>query len=184
MDPLKALQLLGLELPTPPEPGGNYTSAKTSGNLVYLSGVISQTADGILTGTVGLDHSIEEGYDAATSNSLAPATVPLRPFCGIMGVAPAEHGEFRTRATGIFGGNMDVRELATGATLYLPIQRPGALLSCADAHAAQGDGEVCINGIECPADVSLRFHLHKRQQLVGPLTESSPAHDHTAPAGS
>ena len=113
--------------------------------------------------------------EADVTRSLAPATLPLRPFCGIMGVAPAEHGEFRTRPPGIFGGNMDVRELATGATLYLPVQQPGALFSCGDAHAAQGDGEVCINGIECPADVTLRFHLHKHQPLTGPLIESAPS---------
>jgi acetamidase/formamidase len=89
-----------------------------------------------------------------------------------MGVAPAEHGEFRTRPPGVFGGNMDVRELSTGATLYLPVQQPGALFSCGDAHAAQGDGEVCINGIECPADVMLRFTLHKGKSLAGPLVES------------
>jgi acetamidase/formamidase len=113
--------------------------------------------------------------DVDTTRSLAPAVVPLRPFCGIMGVAPAEQGEFRTRPPGVFGGNMDVRELAAGATLYLPVQQPGALFSCGDAHAAQGDGEVCINGIECPADVSLRFHLHKHQPLAGPLVESAPS---------
>lgn len=110
-----------------------------------------------------------------TSHSLAPAVLPLRPFCGVMGVAPAEQGELRTRPPGIFGGNMDVRELATGATLYLPVQQPGALFSCGDAHAAQGDGEVCINGIECPADVSLRFTLHKHQSLSAPLIESAPS---------
>jgi acetamidase/formamidase len=120
--------------------------------------------------------------EAATSSSLAPAIVPLRPFCGIMGVAPAERGEFRTRAPGVFGGNMDVRELAAGATLYLPVLQPGALFSCGDAHAAQGDGEVCINGIECPADISLRFHLHKHQTLAGPLVESSSMQDPTAPS--
>jgi len=111
------------------------------------------------------------------TRSLGPAVIPLRPFCGILGVAPAETGEFRTRPPGIFGGNMDVRELASGATLYLPVLQPGALFSCGDAHAAQGDGEVCINGIECPADVSLRFHLHRQQLLAGPLVESSPAPD-------
>ncbi len=78
-----------------------------------------------------------------------------------MGVAPAEPGEFRTRPPGVFGGNMDVRELCAGATLYLPVLNRGALFSAGDAHAAQGDGEVCINGIECPADVTLRFHLQK-----------------------
>ena len=77
---------------------------------------------------------------------------------------------------------MDVRELAAGATLYLPVLRKDALFSCGDAHAAQGDGEVCINGIECPAEVSLRFHLHKQQHLAGPLVESSPAHDDNGPA--
>jgi acetamidase/formamidase len=113
--------------------------------------------------------------DADTTSSLAPAIVPVRPFCGIMGVAPAEHGEFRTRPPGIFGGNMDVRELGKGATLYLPVQQPGALFSCGDAHAAQGDGEVCINGIECPVDVTLRFALHRGQILAGPMIESAPA---------
>jgi acetamidase/formamidase len=111
------------------------------------------------------------------TRSLAPALVALRPFCGILGVAPAEFGEFRTRPPGSFGGNMDVRELAAGATLYLPVLQPGALFSCGDAHAAQGDGEVCINGIECPADVSLEFQLHKRRTIEGPLIESSPAPD-------
>jgi acetamidase/formamidase len=112
--------------------------------------------------------------EAQFSHSLAPAVVPLRPFCGVMGVAPAEDGEFRTRPPGIFGGNMDVRELCTGATLYLPVQNPGALFSVGDAHAAQGDGEVCINGIECPVDATLRFHLHKQRPLSGPLVDSAP----------
>jgi acetamidase/formamidase len=109
------------------------------------------------------------------TRSLAPAVVPLRPFCGVMGVAPAEPGEFRTRPPGVFGGNMDVRELSAGSTLYLPVLNPGALFSAGDAHAAQGDGEVCINGIECPADVSLRFHLLKNRPLSGPLVESGHA---------
>ncbi len=109
----------------------------------------------------------------AVSRSLAPAIVPLRPFCGVMGVAPAEPGEFRTRPPGIFGGNMDVRELCSGATLYLPVLNRGALFSAGDAHAAQGDGEVCINGIECPSDVTLRFRLHNGNALTGPLIESA-----------
>jgi acetamidase/formamidase len=111
--------------------------------------------------------------DGAFSRSLVPAIVPLRPFCGVMGVTPAEDGEFRTRPPGIFGGNMDVRELCGGATLYLPVLNTGALFSAGDAHAAQGDGEVCINGIECPADVTLRFHLHRQRPLAGPLVEST-----------
>jgi acetamidase/formamidase len=107
------------------------------------------------------------------TRSLFPAIVPLRPFCGVMGVAPAEDGEFRTRPPGPFGGNMDVRELCAGAKLYLPVLNLGALFSAGDAHAAQGDGEVCINGIECPADVTLRFRVHKHRALSGPLVESA-----------
>jgi acetamidase/formamidase len=113
--------------------------------------------------------------EGEVSKSIAPAIVPLRPFCGVMGVAPAEDGEFRTRPPGIFGGNMDVRQLCTGATLYLPVLNQGALFSAGDAHAAQGDGEVSINGIECPADVTLRFEVHKKRTLPGPMIETSAA---------
>ncbi len=121
--------------------------------------------------------------DGAVSESLAPAAVPLRPFCGVMGVAPAEDGELRTRPPGLFGGNMDVRELCTGATLYLPVLNHGALFSAGDAHAAQGDGEVCINGIECPANVTLRFQVHKQHVLPGPLVETPVSRKQDADAG-
>src|SRR4029077_20842704 len=107
---------------------------------------------------------LEEHY----SRSMAPAVVPLDPFCGIMGVAPSERGEFRTRQPGVFGGNMDVRQLTRGATLYLPVQVEGALFSCGDAHAAQGDGEVCINGIETPIGATLRFTLEQGRSIPAP----------------
>ena len=111
--------------------------------------------------------------DGNETRSLFPAVLPVRPFLGVMGVARAEDGSFRTRPPGTFGGNLDVRELCAGSKLYLPIYNRGALFSCGDGHAAQGDGEVCINGIECPLDVTLGFHLHKRQPLAGPIVESS-----------
>ena len=63
---------------------------------------------------------------------------------------------------GVFGGNMDTRQLTQGTTLYLPVQVEGALFSCGDAHAAQGDGEVCVTGIETPMyGATLRFTLHE-----------------------
>jgi acetamidase/formamidase len=119
-----------------------------------------------------------------STGSLTPAVVPVRPFLGVMGVARAEDGVFRTRPPGAFGGNLDVRELCAGSRLYLPVFNHGALFSCGDGHAAQGDGEVCINGIECPLDVTLRFNLHKQQPLAGPLVEASEvaAPDSTATA--
>lgn len=133
----------------------------------------------MITGLGFLKERFTEPYlfhwelDGLVSRSLAPAVVPLRPFCGVMGVAPGEDGEFRTRPPGIFGGNMDVRDLCAGASLYLPVFNEGALFSAGDAHAAQGDGEVCINGIECPADVTLRFRLHKGVRLTGPMLETA-----------
>jgi acetamidase/formamidase len=122
--------------------------------------------------------------DGESTSSLAPAVVPVRPFLGVMGVARADDGAFRTRPPGPFGGNLDVRELCAGSRLYLPVFNAGALFSCGDGHAAQGDGEVCINGIECPLDVTLRFNLHKRQPLAGPIVEASnsTAPDSTADA--
>ena len=111
--------------------------------------------------------------DGEFSSSLFPAVVPLRPFLGVMGVARGEDGSFRTRPPGPFGGNLDVRELCAGSRLYLPVFNPGALFSCGDGHAAQGDGEVCINGIECPLDATLRFRLHKHHALSGPVIEAS-----------
>ena len=75
MSPLETLTQLGHTLPAPPAPGGNYTSAKTSGNVVYLSGVISQTAEGIITGTVGLDRTVDDGYAAARSCALLQLAV-------------------------------------------------------------------------------------------------------------
>jgi acetamidase/formamidase len=111
--------------------------------------------------------------DGESTSSLAPAVVPVRPFLGVMGVARADDGAFRTRPPGPFGGNLDVRELCAGSRLYLPVFNHGALFSCGDGHAAQGDGEVCINGIECPLDVTLRFNLHKQQPLAGPIVEAS-----------
>jgi acetamidase/formamidase len=116
--------------------------------------------------------------DGESTSSLFPAVVPVRPFLGVMGVARGENGAFRTRPPGAFGGNLDVRELCAGSRLYLPVFNQGALFSCGDGHAAQGDGEVCINGIECALDVVLRFHLHKNQSLSGPVVESS---DQAAP---
>ena len=75
MNAIDALERLGFTLPAPPAPGGNYTSAKTSGNIVHLAGVISQTGDRVLTGTVGHDRSIDEGYAAARACALLQLAV-------------------------------------------------------------------------------------------------------------
>jgi enamine deaminase RidA (YjgF/YER057c/UK114 family) len=75
MDPLDVLAQLGHTLPPPPLRGGNYVSAKTAGSIVYLSGVISQTPDGVITGTVGLDRNVDDGYAAARTCALLQLSV-------------------------------------------------------------------------------------------------------------
>jgi enamine deaminase RidA (YjgF/YER057c/UK114 family) len=77
-DPEENLAALGLALPAPPAPGGNYVSAKRAGAVLYLSGVISTGPDGILTGTAGVDRTIEEGYAAARVCALTQLAVLKR----------------------------------------------------------------------------------------------------------
>jgi len=94
--------------------------------------------------------------------------IPLNPFCGVMGVARAEKGEFPVMPPGNFGGNMDCKHLTRGSELYLPVFVEGALFSVGDGHAAQGDGEVCVTAIESPIYVVLEFDLVKNANLKRP----------------
>jgi acetamidase/formamidase len=94
--------------------------------------------------------------------------VPVEPFLGTMGACPAGAKEQPVMPPGTFGGNLDTRQLTRGTTLFLPVQLRGGLFSCGDAHAAQGDGEVCVTGLEAPMHVELRFSLSKGQQIPAP----------------
>lgn len=121
-------------------------------------------------------------YDAST---LAPAffgrsgKVPLKPFTGTIGVAPAETGLHSIVPPRRVGGNMDIRDVAAGTELYLPVEVAGALFSVGDTHAAQGDGEVCGTAIESPMSVALRFELVKRTPLAFPrFTTPGPVTRH------
>lgn len=89
-------------------------------------------------------------------------SVTLRPFMGVMGVAPREPGLHSTIPPRRTGGNLDCKELVRGSTLYLPVAVPGALFSVGDGHAAQGDGEVGGTAIECPMTVELTFDVVDR----------------------
>jgi acetamidase/formamidase len=97
--------------------------------------------------------------DGQFARGIEGVRVPLAPFCGVMGVALAEPGVHSTIPPRRVGGNMDVRQLTAGATLYLPIEVEGGLFSVGDAHAAQGDGEVCVTAIEMDSVTRLRFSL-------------------------
>lgn len=101
-------------------------------------------------------------------------TVPLRPFLGIMGVAPEADGPHTSVEPGPFGGNMDNTFLVTGTTLMLPVFRAGAGFYCGDGHAAQGDGEVNQTAIEAGMDhVRLRFRIEQGANLTTPRAESA-----------
>ena len=102
------------------------------------------------------------------TRSLPGTELDLAPFCGVMGVQRAEPGEFRTRPPGPYGGNMDVKHLVAGSTLYLPVLVEGAGFCCGDSHGAQGDGEVCINGMEAPMEATFAFSVEKGRSLRGP----------------
>jgi acetamidase/formamidase len=111
--------------------------------------------------------------------------LPLQPFCGTMGVAPAAPGDRSVLPPGDFGGNMDIRHLNEGCTLLLPVNVAGALFSAGDCHAVQGDGEVCVTGIECPMSFSLRFDLRKGRSLPSPqfIVKWTPVSSHDREAG-
>lgn len=126
-------------------------------------------------------------YDAV---SMTPALyspggrVPLKPFCGTIGLAPAAAGLHSVVPPRRVGGNMDIRDLAAGTELYLPVEVNGGLFSVGDTHAAQGDGEVCGTAIESPCAVAAKFELVKGANLDFPrFTTPGPVSRHLDTAG-
>jgi acetamidase/formamidase len=105
---------------------------------------------------------LTDGFSTALRDDIR---IPIQPFCGTMGVATDEPGQFPVRPPTKGGGNIDTRHLTVGTKLYLPVFVQGALFSAGDCHAAQGDGEVCLTGIECPMRFSLRFNVVKGRSL-------------------
>jgi acetamidase/formamidase len=94
--------------------------------------------------------------------------VPIEPMAGVVGVAPAEpgiHDPIPPRRT---GGNMDIKHVGPGTTLYLPVEVDGALFGVGDPHAAQGDGEVAGSGIEAPMQITVRLTVRRDIALETP----------------
>jgi acetamidase/formamidase len=121
---------------------------------------------------------IHIGLDAQRMMGRLPwgLELPLRPFFGVMGVAPAPSaGTVSSVPPGRHGGNIDNKELVPGATLYLPVHVDGALFSVGDGHGAQGDGEVCLTAIETGLTGTFELHLHKGPALDWPYAET-PTH--------
>jgi len=108
------------------------------------------------------------------SEHLSHYSVPLRPMLGCVGTAhrPASAAP-STGDSGDFGGNMDFNEVVQGATVYLPVRTPGALLYLGDGHAAQGDGELNGNALETSMEVEFTVDVISGKRVPGPRVESA-----------
>ncbi len=118
------------------------------------------------------------------------ARIPLKPFAGTIGLAPAAPGHHSIVPPRRVGGNLDMRDLAAGATLILPVENDGALFSVGDTHAAQGDGEVCGTAIESAMEITLHFDVIKgaapkfpRAHLPGPVTRHTDGRGYDVTTG-
>jgi acetamidase/formamidase len=122
----------------------------------------------------GRVRTIELEPGRRTAEIVPGVAVPVRPFLGVMGLAPSE-GERRPAAVpDSHGGNMDLKELVAGSRLFLPVWARGGLFSAGDAHAAQGDGEVDVTAIETAMRTAvLRFILRKEMKLERPMAETA-----------
>lgn len=112
-----------------------------------------------------LHHWRIEG-DICYSTELSHISLPFEPHPGVVGVAPREAGRFITAPPRANGGNLDVRDMVVGATIWLPVLVEGALFATGDCHAAQGQGEVCVTGIEAPMTLTMRIKLRQDLRLA------------------
>lgn len=121
-----------------------------------------------------IDHAANTATFKALDSDFT-VKIPVRPFFGCIGVAPA-NGEARSSIVPAeFGGNMDASEVSVGNTLYLPVNVTGALLYMGDGHAAMGDGEVAGTAIEVPLRGRLQVDLVKGQKISWPRFENDQA---------
>ncbi|MCY3547555.1 MAG: acetamidase/formamidase family protein [Gemmatimonadetes bacterium] len=173
------IEILSIETRVPW--GVNSTSAR--------GGVFSTSYPGFAEGDPALDippgtrHVIRTGeVDGREVAFLSDdIQVPLAPFMGIMAVAPdpvvgqpgvTVPGVQGSRPPGPFGGNLDVKDLKAGTTVYLPVFQPGALFYVGDGHGAQGDGEVSGTAIEQSLTGTFRLAVHKDRSITGPRAEN------------
>jgi acetamidase/formamidase len=172
-------------------PGGHILTGP-----VYVEG--AQPGDVLEVKILSIDFAIDYGYNGcngflpencdrslasrilhinakAMTAELAPGIViPLHPFFGSMGVAPApELGRVSSNPPGKHAGNLDNKELGVGSTLFIPIFAPGALFEVGDGHAAQGDGEVDQTAIETSLRGRIQLTVHKDMKLTWPRAETA-----------
>jgi acetamidase/formamidase len=173
-------------------PGGHILTGP-----VYVEG--AEPGDTLEVKVLSIDLAIEYGYNGCsgfvsencdkslpakilqldratmTAEFMPGIVIPLKPFFGSMGVAPApELGRVSSNPPGKHAGNLDNRELVAGSTLYIPVFVPGALFEIGDGHAAQGDGEVCGTAIETPMRATVRLTVRKDVHVSGPEFLAAP----------
>ena len=101
--------------------------------------------------------------------------LPLNPMIGVIGTAPAGGESISCGTPDKHGGNMDSKVITEGTTLYLPVNVPGALLALGDLHAAMGDGEVSVCGVEIPGEVTVTVNVVKGKQWIVPMAKTEHA---------
>ena len=108
------------------------------------------------------------------SDTLKNFAVPVRPMLGCIGVAPGfAHAPISAQDSGDFGGNMDFNLMGEGATLYLAVNQPGALLYVGDGHALQGDGELNGNALETSMDIEFTVDVLREKNIGTPRAENA-----------
>jgi acetamidase/formamidase len=172
-------------------PGGHILTGP-----VYVEG--AEPGDALEVKVLSIDFPIDYGYNGCsgfmpencdrsvasrimtldkktmTAEYMPGIVIPLRPFFGSMGVAPApDIGRVSSNPPGRHAGNMDNKELVVGSTLYIPVFVPGALFEIGDGHAAQGDGEVDQTAIETSLRGRLQLTVRKGMKLNWPRAETA-----------
>jgi acetamidase/formamidase len=172
-------------------PGGHILTGP-----IYVEG--AAPGDALEVKILGIDFNIDYGYngcsgflpencDRAVGTKIIPLNrktmtaefepgivVPLKPFFGSMGVAPAPGaGRVSSNPPGRHAGNLDNKELGVGSTLYIPVFAPGALFEIGDGHAAQGDGEVDQTAIETSLRGRIQLTVRKNMALTWPRAETA-----------
>lgn len=152
--------------------------------------------DWAFSGTAIVDNAIEPGYASARKSvemdnkwildtlsgtarlkapppALAGLRIPLRPFLGVIAVAPGDGVVPSSRESGPYGGNMEYAQLREGTTLYLPVTELGAYLYVGDGHAAQGDGELTGDAMETSMDVTFSVDVQRWKFASVPRAETA-----------
>lgn len=140
-----------------------------------LPGEYPENGEPIYTKVIPIDRENDIGI-FKPANGLPNLNIPLKPFMGLMGVVPADPEDaVNSVPPGLYGGNVDIKLLGVGSSLYLPVQVPGALFYSGDPHCAQGNGEVALTAIECSLTPTFELIVHKGMTLEAPVGETEDA---------